>query len=73
MAIMLHDGLYWTYRTSICHVHFYDTTGRLGLGAFFGVVSPLRQFPAFSPFSLQPYPEGVYPCRVLRERTPLGR
>jgi len=22
MAILLHDGLCWTNRTSICHVHF---------------------------------------------------
>jgi hypothetical protein len=27
MAILLHDGLCWTYRTSICHVLPYGTTG----------------------------------------------
>jgi len=26
MAIVLHDGLCWTYPTSICHVHPHDTT-----------------------------------------------
>jgi hypothetical protein len=26
MAILLHDGLCWTYPTSICHVRFHDTT-----------------------------------------------
>jgi hypothetical protein len=36
MAIMLHDGLCWTYPTSICHVHPHDTTRRVGLAAFLG-------------------------------------
>jgi hypothetical protein len=26
MAILLHDGLCWTYPTSICHVLLHDTT-----------------------------------------------
>jgi hypothetical protein len=29
MAILLHDGLIRTYRTSICHVLPYGTTGQL--------------------------------------------
>jgi hypothetical protein len=28
MAILLHDGLCWTNRTSICHVLLKDTTGQ---------------------------------------------
>ena len=31
---MLHDGLCWTYPTSICHVLFHDTTRLVGIGAF---------------------------------------
>src|ERR1700752_1077334 len=30
MAILLHDGLCWTYPTSICHVHPHDTTRLVG-------------------------------------------
>jgi hypothetical protein len=33
---------------------FYDTTGRLGLGAFFGVTSGLWSVSVFRPFSPQP-------------------
>jgi hypothetical protein len=44
MAIVLHDGLCWTYRTSICHVLPYGTTGRPGLCAFFGDCFELWQF-----------------------------
>jgi hypothetical protein len=29
MAILLHEGLCWTYPTSICHVLPHSTTGRL--------------------------------------------
>jgi len=40
MAILLHDGLCWTNRTSICHVLLDDTTGRLGAlrARFLGLV-----------------------------------
>jgi hypothetical protein len=31
IPILLHDGLCWTYPTSICHVHFHDTTRLVGL------------------------------------------
>jgi hypothetical protein len=31
MAILLHDGLYWTYPTSICHVLPHGTTGLAGM------------------------------------------
>jgi hypothetical protein len=54
MAILLHDGLCWTYRTSICHVLPHGTTGRLGLAAFFGDSSELWQFPVSELFSPQP-------------------
>jgi hypothetical protein len=50
MAILLHDGLSTTYRTSICHVLPYGTTGRLGLSAFFEHFSGFEFFcsPALS-------------------------
>jgi hypothetical protein len=54
MAIVLHDGLCWTYRTSICHVLPYGTTGRLGLSAFFEAVSELRQVSVSNTVSPQP-------------------
>jgi hypothetical protein len=54
MAILLHDGLARTYRTSICHVLPHGTTGRLGLSAFFGVISELWQFTVSKLFSPQP-------------------
>jgi hypothetical protein len=54
MAILLHDGLCWTYRTSISHVLPHGTTGQLGLGAFFGVGSELGQFSVFELGSPQP-------------------
>ena len=54
MAILLHDGLCWTYRTSICHVLPYGTTGRLGVCAFFELVLNDNSFP---------FRELVLPCR----------
>jgi hypothetical protein len=54
MAIMLHDGLDWTYPTSICHVLPYGTTVRLGLCAFFGAVLELWQFSVSGLCSPQP-------------------
>jgi hypothetical protein len=45
MAILLHDGLCWTNRTSICHVLLDDTTGRLGLCAFFELFLSYDSFP----------------------------
>jgi hypothetical protein len=45
MAILLHDGLCWTYPTSICHVLFHDTT-RLGVRtAFFERFRGFEFFP----------------------------
>ena len=46
MAILLHDGLCWTYPTSICHVHPHDTTRLVGVCAFLGRLHGLKLVPS---------------------------
>ena len=46
MAILLHDGLCWTSRLAICHVHPHDTTRLSGTRAFSGSLRGLKLVPA---------------------------
>jgi len=45
MAIVLHDGLCWTFPTSICHVHPHDTTRLVGVAAFSSTLRGFKRIP----------------------------